>query len=203
MHLSVVPLTDAHVRLEPLLEAHREPLRPLADDLASWQVTSMRADGEHFDPWFDGILASAAAGRIQPYAVWSEAHGTWAGHTAYVSIVPEHARTEIGSTWYGPGFRGTQVNPACKRLLLAHAFDAGALRVELKTHILNTHSQRAMEKLGATREGVLRSHMATWKGPRRDSVYYAILAEEWPAVRAGLDARLGDSSVVPVVRRAV
>ncbi|WBQ12289.1 GNAT family N-acetyltransferase [Hyphomonadaceae bacterium BL14] len=190
MQLVTAILEDAHVCLEPLIEGHREALRAPADDPDIWAFMTQRGDGAHFDAWFDKMLsASAGPGQIS-HAVIDAASGSCVGHTAFLEISASHARAEIGWTWYGAGVRGGAVNPACKRLLLAHAFDCGAQRVELKTHHLNLRSQNAIARLGAVREGVLRSHYATWTGQRRDTVMFSILRAEWPGVRQALDARL-------------
>ncbi len=194
MDLTRIPLEDALLRLEPLAERHREPLRPLADDPALWVQTNLNASGDGFDPWFEAMTTENVTGRQISYAVFDKRSETYAGHSAYLTLSPEHARVEIGWTWYGTQFHRTHVNPAAKRLLFAHAFGAGAARVELKTGGENLRSQGAMEKLGAVREGVLRSHSMTWTGARRDSVYFSVLANEWPAVKAGLDARLEDGA---------
>ncbi|WP_339742938.1 GNAT family protein [uncultured Maricaulis sp.] len=178
------------VRLEPLLEAHREVLRPLAAETELWALTSIRGDGEHFDAWFDLMLTGQARGDQISHLVRDAKTGEPLGHSAYLVITPAHKRLEIGWTWYCAEARGTRVNPACKRLLLGNAFDAGAERVELKTHHKNLRSQNAMLKMGATREGTLRRNLLCWTGEWRDSVYFSILRDEWPAARAGLDARL-------------
>lgn len=190
MQLVSTILEDAHVRLEPLLEAHREVLRAPADDPDIWAFMTQRGDGPHFDAWFDKMLSASAGPSQISHAVIDAVSGACVGHTAYLEISARHARVEIGWTWYAASARGGAVNPACKRLLLAHAFASGAQRVELKTHHLNVRSQRAIARLGAVREGVLRSHYATWTGQRRDTVMFSILREEWPAAQAGLDARL-------------
>lgn len=190
MRLEPQILENAHVRLEPMAEHHREGLRPLAAEQELWDWTSLRGDGPHFDAWFDMMLGQQAAGSQISHAVRLARSGELAGHTAFLAIDGEHARVEVGWTWYGAPWRGGVVNPACKRLMLGRAFEAGALRVELKTHGRNERSQRAMTRMGAVREGTLRSHMQTWRGNRRDTVYFSVLADEWPAVRAGLEARL-------------
>lgn len=194
MDLSPAPLSNAFVRLEPLEARHREPLRPLADDPSLWLQTSLNAAGPGFDVWFDAMLAANAKGAQISYAVFDKRRAAYAGHTSYLAIAPDHDRVEIGWTWYGTAFHRSHVNPAAKRLLLAHAFACGAARVELKTGSQNLRSQGAMEKMGATRDGVLRSHAKTWTGDRRDSVFYSILAGEWPAVRDRLDQRLSTFS---------
>lgn len=190
MNLTASPLEDAFLRLEPLAEHHREPLRPLADDATLWVQTTLNAAGAGSDPWFETMATANITGRQISFAVYDKIRACFAGHTAYLSIEPHHARVEIGWTWYGAAFHRSHVNPAAKRLLLANAFGGGAARVELKTGGDNHRSQGAMEKLGATREGTLRSHAKTWTGARRDSVYFSILEPEWPLVKAGLDARL-------------
>ncbi|MFP4520092.1 MAG: GNAT family N-acetyltransferase [Oceanicaulis sp.] len=198
MDLSPAPLSNACVRLELLEERHREPLRPLADDPALWTRTSLNASGAGFDVWFETMATANMKNAQISYAVLDKRGGAYAGHTSYLSIAPEHDRVEIGWTWYGARFHRTHVNPAAKRLLLAHAFRCGAQRVELKTGGDNLRSQGAVEKLGAKRDGVLRSHARTWTGARRDSVFYSILAEEWASVRDRLDARLSAFSRLAV-----
>lgn len=139
---------------------------------------------------------------VEPLTLRLAATGEVLGMTSYLDIRPEHRTLEIGWTFIAPAHRGTRTNPEMKRLLLAHAFDTpifpptsrhaggGALRVCLKTHHLNTRSQRAMAKLGARHEGTLRNLIIMPDGSSRHSVYFSIIAEEWPAVRAGLDRRL-------------
>lgn len=178
------------VRLEPLTQAHREDLRPLADEAELWALTSMRGDGEYYDAWFDLMLAGQARGDQISHLVRSQQTGRALGHSAYLVITPAHRRLEIGWTWYCAQARGSKINPACKRLLLGNAFESGAERVELKTHHRNLRSQNAMLKMGATREGTLRHHILCWTGEWRDSVFFSVLREEWPAARDGLDARL-------------
>ena len=106
---------------------------------------------------------------------------------------------EIGGTWYGAAYRGTLVNTECKYLLLRHAFEVwGCLRVQFKTDLLNERSQRAIERLGAMREGVLRQHLILTDGRVRSSVFYSLLDTEWPAVRARLEARLAAGATAHV-----
>jgi RimJ/RimL family protein N-acetyltransferase len=190
MQLEPATLQDQTVRLEPLRPDHRQALQSIAQDPDLWALTTIRGDGEHFDTWFDLMLANQQAGQQISHAVVRLEDEAVVGHTAFLSLAPDHARLEIGWTWYEASARGTWINPACKRLLLARAFDVGARRVELKTHGLNLRSQNAMLKMGAQREGVLRQHTRTWRGDWRDTVFFSVLANEWPDVRAGLDARL-------------
>lgn len=190
MQLEPVVLENEVVRLEPLRESHREALRPIAQDPDLWALTTIRGDGEEFDRWFDLMLAQQAAGQQISHAVIRQDDQVIVGHTAFLSIFPQHARLEIGWTWYDAQARGTRINPACKLLLMQRAFEAGARRVELKTHGLNQRSQNAMLKMGAKKEGILRQHTKTWRGDWRDTVFFSVLRDEWPAVMAGLEARI-------------
>jgi N-acetyltransferase len=186
-----VPALRGHwVALEPLAEAHREPLRRAADDERIWAKALVRATGEGFDGWFAAALAEREAGRRFPFAVRLLADMTCVGSTSYLDISPHHRRVEIGATWYRPASWGTTVNPECKLLLLTYAFEVlGVQRVAFITDVLNEHSQAAIAKLGATREGILRSHMVSQGGRVRDSVVFSIVAGEWPHIRQALHAR--------------
>ena len=108
----------------------------------------------------------------------------------YLDVDQHHNTVEIGSTYYDPTMRGREVNPSAKRLLLAHAFEAGAQRVQFRVDAINARSRAAVLKLGAVQEGILRHDKVTWTGRIRDTVHFSILAEEWPAVRDRLDARI-------------
>src|SRR5262249_52144200 len=162
-----------------------------ADDEPIWLHTLTVAFGPEFDHWFDYALANRAADRQYPFAVCRLGDQALLGSTSYLDPVPQHRRVEIGSTWYVPEVWGTPVNPECKLLLLAHAFDVlGLNRVSLCTDVRNTRSQAAIEKLGAVQEGVLRSHMITQGGRVRDSVTYSVVRDDWPRVKERLTARL-------------
>jgi RimJ/RimL family protein N-acetyltransferase len=180
------------VRLEPLTEAHREALRPVAQDERIWTTSLTHALGPSFDTWFDDALAERASGRRLPFAV-RLAEGRLVGSSSFLDVTPAHRRVEIGATWYHPDVWGTAVNPECKLLLLGHAFDVMRVnRVALVTDALNLRSQAAIAKLGAVRDGVLRSDRITQGGRVRDSVVFSILAPEWPSVKARLEPRLID-----------
>lgn len=198
MNLVHQPLENAHVRLEPLTERHRDLLRGAAmADPGTWAWWPRDMIGEGWDAQFDWQLAEQAAGRWLLHAVIAP-HGSGVGHavgqSCYLAIRPEHHGVEIGGTWYGPGARGTKINPAAKRLLLGHAFDCGAERVELKTDSRNAASRAAMLKMGATFEGIHRRHMRRPDGGWRDTAWFSVIREDWPRVRDGLDARLAQSS---------
>jgi N-acetyltransferase len=125
------------------------------------------------------------------WAVFDKASNSHAGSTSFLAFVPVHKRVEIGWTWYAKRVWAGAVNPSCKRLLMAHGFETLDLnRIELKADARNTRSCKAMERLGAKFEGIHRSHMVRPDGRLRDSAWYSVIREEWPAVRDGLDARL-------------
>jgi RimJ/RimL family protein N-acetyltransferase len=189
--MNVPILKGSGVALEPLTEAHRAPLRSAADDERIWVSTTVRADGDGFDGWFAEALSERERGRRFPFAVRRLADMKYVGSTSYLDITPKHRRLEIGATWYHPDSWGTVVNPECKLLLLTHAFEALEVqRVAFITDVLNRHSQAAIAKLGATREGVLRSHMVSQGDRIRDSVVFSIVAGEWPRIRQALRARI-------------
>ncbi|HEY2710327.1 MAG TPA: GNAT family protein [Caulobacteraceae bacterium] len=147
--------------------------------------------GAGFTAWFDTSLQLALAGREAVWAVRNLADGALVGSTRYLAIETQHRRLEIGHTWYAPQVWASRVNPACKLALMRYAFETlGFHRVELKTDNLNHRSQAAIAKLGAVREGVFRAHMVRRDGSLRDSVYFSVVASDWPAVRERLAQRL-------------
>ena len=191
MIIAPVVLQNAWVRLEPCApELKAEMAEALNVDPHVWALMAGSGHGEHFEAWWRAAVEQTAAGSRVAYAVRRVADGALVGTTSLYDIRPEHRRCELGATFYRPDARGGAINPACKRLLLRHAFDAGAVRVEILTDALNLRSRAAIEKLGAPFEGLLRSHKITWTGRVRDTALYAIVAEDWPDVRARLDARL-------------
>ena len=191
MRLDTVPLENRFVRLEPLTAALEDEMRAALDcDPASWDVMVAAAYGSHFDSWWRSALKAMEQGTRIAWAVRRQGDGAIVGTTSLYEIKPDYRRCEIGSTFYRPEARGGPVNPSCKRLLLAHAFDAGAVRVEILTDAINPGSQAAIRKLGARDEGVLRKHKITFKGRIRDTAQFAVLDDDWPEVRTRLDARL-------------
>ncbi|MGH6910594.1 MAG: GNAT family N-acetyltransferase [Phenylobacterium sp.] len=189
MNLEPKILEDRYLRLEPMAEAHREDLRAVcAADPDTWnQLYPFSMLGEAFDAGWARMYAKPGPEWIA-FAVM--AAGRCDGTTSYLAIDAVNATVEIGATYYGPELRGGTVNPAAKRLLLANAFEAGARRVQFKVDAINARSRAAVLKLGAVQEGVLRQDRVTWTGRVRDTVVFSILADEWPAVRGRLDARL-------------
>jgi RimJ/RimL family protein N-acetyltransferase len=189
--IRAVVLEDAFVRLEPLAADLKEPMRAALDcDPASWDIMVGAAYGPHFEGWWSSAMTGMADGSRVTWAVRRKSDGALAGTSSLYEIQPQHRRCEIGSTFYRPEARGGAVNPACKRLLFAHAFDSGAVRVEIITDAVNEGSQAAIRKLGARFEGRLAKHKITWTGRVRDTVMFAVTDDDWPAVRVGLDQRL-------------
>ncbi len=189
-----VTLTGRHVTLAPLDRSHLPGLQEAVRDGAVWRL------------WFNGhvpkpeAMAEDIETRLSiptmvPFTVLAE--GTIVGMTSYMNIDAPNLVLEIGSTWLAQSVQGTKVNPEMKLLLLTHAFDVlGYRRVELRTHSMNHRSRAAIERLGATLEGILRQHRILPNGTVRDSCVYSILSYEWPTVRAGLEFRLGGGLTV-------
>ncbi|MEV7633522.1 GNAT family protein [Microbacterium sp. NPDC089318] len=188
--LDEITLNDAFVRLEPLSPEHAEELSRAAATLApSWYTSVPRADEVPAE--IDRRLALRDADAMNPFAVRRLQTGEAVGMTTFCSIDQPNRRVEIGWTWIAASAQRTEVNPAMKRLLLAHAFDAcDAIAVSLMTHFHNRQSRTAIERLGAKLDGILRNHRIMPDGSLRDTAAYSILPHEWPAVRNGLDARL-------------
>ena len=191
MLLADVPLENTFVRLEPLTASLEDEVRAALDcDPASWDIMVAAACGPHFEAWWHSALKTMEQGTRIAWAVRRLSDGAIVGTTSLYEIKPDYRRCEIGSTFYRPEARGGAVNPSCKRLLLGHAFDGGAVRVEILTDAINPGSQAAIRKLGARDEGVLRKHKITFKGRIRDTAQFAVLDDDWPEVRARLEARL-------------
>lgn len=196
--LGPVVLEGAHVRLEPLRRDHVPGLlrAARAPEIWEWMQHDL-SDAETLGAWVDAALREEAAGSAFPFVVIRRGSGPpgdadeVVGSTRYMNVRPEHRGCEIGWTWYHPSAWGGVVNPEAKYLLMKHAFeDWGAMRVELRTDLRNLHSQAAIQKLGARREGVLRNHRIRRDGTIRDTVVFSVTDLEWPEVRAGLLARI-------------
>jgi RimJ/RimL family protein N-acetyltransferase len=168
-------LADPPVHIEPLNEAHREGLRAAcAADRDIWDIYPVCMIGEAFDPAFDAILGSAT--RL-PFA--SFAGGVLVGSTAYLNADAPNRVVEIGGTYLAPDSRGTGVNRRIKALMLDHAVACGFDRIEFRIDTRNARSLRAVEKLGATFEGIMRRQRIIWTGYRRDTALYSLLGDEW------------------------
>ncbi|MEW5864234.1 MAG: GNAT family protein [Pseudomonadota bacterium] len=180
------------VRLEPLAREHEPALAAAAADGRLWELwfTSVPAPGETL-AYIEQALAGQDAGHMLPFVVRELAGGRIVGSTRYHDIVPAADRVEIGWTWYAASWQRTHVNTACKLLLFAHAFEAlGCRVVGLRTDNFNFRSQRAIEALGARKDGVIRHHWPRRDGSVRDTVMYSVLAGEWPDVKRHLELRL-------------
>lgn len=191
-----VTLEGHGVRLEPLDRSHEAALEAAASDGKLWELwfTSVPEPGKTA-AYIEQALAGCDAGHMLPFAVREISSGAIVGATRYHDIVREASRVEIGYTWYARRWQKTHVNSACKLLLLAHAFDAlGCKVVGLRTDNFNFASQRAIEALGAKKDGVIRHHAPRRDGTVRDTVMYSILATEWPDVRRHLELRLKKGS---------
>jgi RimJ/RimL family protein N-acetyltransferase len=187
-----IVLEGGGIRLEPLTEGHDAALEAAAADGTLWELwfTSVPKPGG-MRAYIAAALKGRQDGHMLPWAVRDLASGTIIGTTRYHDIVAAIDRVEIGYTWYAASRQRTNVNTTCKRLLLLHAFDTlGCKVVGLRTDNFNFRSQRAIEGIGAKRDGVLRHHAARVDGTVRDSVMYSILAAEWPDVRRHLELRL-------------
>jgi len=178
----------SHVSVIPLTQDHESDLSEAA------------ADGELHKLWYTMIpkpedvgaeiqrrLALREAGSMLPFAVIDKANGKAVGMTTYMNIDAANRRIEIGSTWYRQSTQRSPINTECKLLLLEHAFEAlDCIAVEFRTHFVNVQSRRAIERLGAKFDGVLRAHMIMANGTLRDTAVYSIIAPEWPTVKANL-----------------
>jgi N-acetyltransferase len=187
-----VSLSSPHVRLEPLTADHASPLEAAARDGNLWElrVTSVPAPGEAA-AYIENALKGLADGHMLPFVVVDVASGRIIGSTRYHDIVPAVERLEIGYTWYGKSWQRTHVNTSCKLLLMQHAFETlGAQLVGWRTDNYNFASQRAIERLGAKKDGVLRHHALRRDGTVRDTVMYSLAAGEWPEVKAHLQYQL-------------
>ncbi len=183
-----IVLSGSHAVLEPMERAHAAGLREACADGELWTLwyTSVpRPEG--VDAYVDTALALRDEGKALPFVVRERASGAIVGSTRYMNIEAAHRRLEIGTTWYARRVQRTAINTECKALLLRHAFEVlQCIAIEFRTSWFNHASQRAIERLGAKRDGVLRNHMILPDGTLRDTVVYSILATEWPAVRRHL-----------------
>jgi N-acetyltransferase len=183
-------LENRFLALEPLGEKHREGLRAAAagDEAFFYEQYPFSLAGEHFEPRWDQMMKDLELGTWIPFAVMQA--GVCIGITCFITPDSANATVEVGGTYYRPDVRGGVVNPAAKRLMMGEAFECGARRVAYHVDGINKRSQAAVLKLGAVQEGIRRRDRVTWTGRVRDTVIFSVLADEWPKVRDGLDARL-------------
>jgi RimJ/RimL family protein N-acetyltransferase len=167
-------------------EDHADGVARVALDPDIWRhLPILLTDRAGVDAWVKSALQSRETGIELPFVQIERESGNIIGSTRLMDIRPEHRGVEIGYTWIARPWRRTRINSEAKFLLLRHLFeDVGCVRVALKTDMLNERSQRAIERLGARREGVLRKHMIVQDGRFRDTVYYSIVDDEWPGIKA-------------------
>ncbi|HKQ72164.1 MAG TPA: GNAT family protein [Blastocatellia bacterium] len=192
IEIQAITLEGYGIRLEPLADEHHDGLAVAAADGRLWELwfTSV-PEPEQTRAYIAAALKGQQDGHMLPWVVRETSSGAIIGSTRYHDIVPAINRVEIGYTWYGKRWQRSHVNTGCKLLLLAHAFETlGCKVVGLRTDNFNFASQRAIEALGAKKDGVIRHHMARRDGTVRDSVVYSILANEWPDVKRHLELRL-------------
>ena len=194
-----VVLERGSVRLEPMRAEHVAALREAAADGALWDLRfTVVPEPAEAEAYVATALRGLEAGHMLPWVVRDLASGAVIGSTRYHDVVTEIDRVEIGYTWYARSWQRTHVNTTCKLMLFAHAFEAlGCKVVGLRTDNFNFRSQKAIEALGAKKDGVIRHHKARKDGTVRDSHIYSILAAEWPDVKRHLELRLERHSVPP------
>ena len=193
MEVKPIVLEGEHVRLEPMTESHVPALAEIGVGQGFWDFMvygDMKTEND-MQGWVNEILERAEKGTDLPFVAIHRKSGRVAGATRYLNIMPVDRGLEVGGTWYGLDFQRTAVNTECKYLLFSHAFETlGCIRVQLKTDLRNERSQKAIERIGAKKEGVLRNHMILPDGHIRDSVYYSILDSEWTDVKRRLEEML-------------
>jgi len=195
LQVKPVTLMGKVVRLEPLSLAHLADLCEvgLDDDIWRYMLYGWVRTPDDLRRWVESMLALQEKGTDLPFAVIHLASNRAIGATRYLEIRPADRGLEIGGTWYGKAYQRTAVNTESKYLLLKHAFEElGCIRVQFKTDLRNVRSQQAIERLGAVKEGVFRNHRILPDGTIRHSVYYSIIVEEWPTVKARLERLLSE-----------
>ncbi len=187
-YLEPIALNGEHVQLVPLSLDHHDGLCAAVRDGELWRLWYTSAPApEAMEAEIERRLALQAAGSMVPFAVLDVA-GVPVGMTTYMSIDVPHRRVEIGYTWYAKRVQRTALNTEAKLLLMTHAFEVlGCVCVEFRTHFMNQQSRRAIERLGAKLDGVLRNNMIAANGTLRDTCVYSVIASEWPTVKAHLE----------------
>jgi RimJ/RimL family protein N-acetyltransferase len=193
--LEPVSLRGPHARLEPLSQQHCDGLAEAARDGDLWKLLyTAIPSAEGMRQEIDRRLGLQASGTMLPFTVF-DADGKIAGMTTYMNVDAANRRVEIGSTWYAKRVQRSGLNTQCKLLLLAHAFEKlDCIAVEFRTHFFNHQSRRAIERLGAKQDGILRNHQIAPNGTLRDTVVFSIIASEWPTVRGHLTYQLNEKA---------
>lgn len=190
--LTPVTITGAIVRLEPMSEGHVNVLAEIGAVPELWRFTMTRITGrDDAEAYVRAALQGAAQGTVLPFVTILQSENRVIGSTRFANYDRDSRRVEIGWTWITPSLQRSGANVEAKLLMLTHAFEQLACnRVEFKTDVLNEKSRTALLGIGAHEEGVLREHTFIWDGRKRDTVYYSILATEWPDVKHRLQQRL-------------
>jgi N-acetyltransferase len=190
MELAFELLEGRFVRLEPFQPALKDEVRAAVDcDPETWEIMAGCAMGDRFEEFWSSACSAPPSERM-PYAVRRLADGRVVGMSSFYLALASQGGIEIGSSFLRPEVRSGAANPEAKLLMLNHAFAAGAVRVQFRVDTRNLRSQAAVAKLGAVREGILRHDRLTWNGYLRDTVFFSILASEWPGVKQHLEARV-------------
>lgn len=199
MHLHPAILEDAHVRLLPMTLEQVPALWRAGSDPELWRWTVSQVHGEDdMRRYAEAALRAQAQGTALPFVTTAAATGEVVGSTRLANADAVHRRVEIGWTWIARPWQRTAINTEAKYLMLRHAFETlGCLRVELKTDALNQRSRGAILRIGAREEGTLRKHMVTEGGRVRDTVYFSVIDDEWPAVKARLEQMLAAAPALP------
>ena len=178
-------LETDRVILRPISENDFNDLLELAQEQEMWKYFALNlADREHFQKWMDAAFADSFAGTRIPFSIIVKKTGEIAGSMSLMNISYHDLRTEIGSSWLGKNFRGTDINRHAKYAMMRYAFEElNFERVEFKTDVLNERAKQGLRKVGGKEEGVLRSHMTMWHGRRRDSIYFSVIKNEWPSLK--------------------
>jgi len=189
-----ITLIGSQAILDPLSHAHHDGLVKAARDGELWKLWYTTVPSpEGMSAEIDRRLALQKAGSMLPWTVRIGDSGKIAGMTTYMNIDATYRRVEIGSTWYAKSVQRTAVNTECKLMLLTHAFETlDCIAVEFRTGFFNHASRRAIERLGAKQDGILRNHQRHADGSLRDTVVFSIIASEWPAVKRHLNFKLGN-----------
>jgi RimJ/RimL family protein N-acetyltransferase len=192
VNLQPVTLEGSHVRLEPLSESHHDALCAVGLDPELWRWIPIQVlDRDQMMNFIRRELVEQEQGTSIPFATVERSSGTIIGATRFMNIDGANKRIEIGSTWIAKPWQRTAINTEAKYLMMRFAFETlGCNRVELKTDSLNTQSRNAILRIGAKQEGILRQHMTTWSGRLRDTVYFSVVAPEWPDVKLALEAKI-------------
>ena len=190
--LEPVVLEGSFVRLEPMTPEHQAGLSAVGLDAEIWRYTlAMIRTPEDMRAYMEDALNLQRGGATLPFVTIERSSGRIVGSTRFGNYDAGNRRIEIGWTWIAPPWQRTAINTEAKYLMLSHAFEKlGCVRVELKTDVLNTPSRKAMLRIGAKEEGVLRKHSLVWNGRYRDSIYYSILDDEWAGVKRELEKML-------------